>query len=129
MEEKTTLYNFLEKINKDTFDTVDPDCNFILIVTYVPEAKARTEYEKFCVNIEKKVVVGINDGNMVIAHWTDFIKRNGMQFRAFARQFWHLNPFREDFFSECLRKIHNMMNGKDDEKVYSEINRIMNICE
>ena len=128
-EKITSLYDFLAESNKDTYDTVDLDADFILIAKYVPELKAYTEYEKFCVNIEKKVMIGASNNGMVIAHWTDFFKTNGMQFRSFARQFWHINPFNEDFFDECLRRIHNMMSGKDDEKTYLAMNTLLNICE
>lgn len=129
MEEKITLYDFLASVNKDTYDTVDPDYDFILIAAYVPEAKARTEYEKFCVNIEKKVKVGSDDNGMVIAHWTDFIRNNGMQFRAFARKIWKINPFTEDFFSECLRRIYSMMGGKESDNMYSAMNELLKLCE
>ena len=124
-----SLYDFLEKTNTDTYDTVDPDCDFILIAAYVPEKKANTEYEKFCVNIEKKVAVGANEDGMVIAHWTDFIKAHLGIFRAFAKQVWHINPFDEDFISECLTKIHNMMSGNENEKIYSAMNKLLNVCE
>lgn len=124
-----SLYDFLAEKDTDTFDTVDPKYDFILIVTYVTDTKAYTEFEKFCVNIEKKVLVGTEDNDMVIAYWTDFIKNNGMQFRAFARRVWKINPFSEDFFSGCLRRIHNMMSGKESENIYSEMNKLLEACE
>lgn len=128
-EKMESLYDFLTRTDADTYDTVDPKCDFILIATYVSESKAQTEYEKFCVNIEKKVEAGSDDNGMVIAHWSDFIQENIMIFRTFARKVWGINPFTDDFFCECLRRIHNMMSGKADEKTYSTMNKLLNACE
>lgn len=124
-----SLYAFLEITNTDTYDTVDPDCDFILIAAHVPENKAYTEYEKFCVNIEKMVEVGTNDGGMVIAHWTDFIKAHIGVFCIFAKQVWHIDPLSEDFITECLTKIHNMMNEKENEQIYLAMNKLLDTCK
>lgn len=128
----TTLYDYL-KLTEDDFDTYDTEYDAEVTVCYIDEAEAEDNYDKFCVNIIKKVNVVKVNGDILVVNWCELIKRNMDKFKAFTKKHWYENCQYEDdideFIYQWINEIHQYMAGYVSESFYATLNKFVDSLE
>lgn len=127
-----TLYDYL-KLTENDFDTYDTEYDVGVTVCYIDEAEAEDNYDKFCVNIIKKVNVVKVNGDILVVDWCELIKKNIDVFKAFTKKHWYENCQYEDdideFIYQWINEIHQYMAGYVSESFYSKLNELVNNLE
>lgn len=80
-------------------------------------------YDKFCMEIIKKVdVVKINDDSIIV-DWCKFIKDNMENFKVFAREHWIFDyeNDEDEFVYQWIKEIHYYLAGYVSEDMYEEL--------
>lgn len=105
----------------DTYDTVYDAC---VTVCYIEENEGNDSYDKFCINIMKKIeVVRIIPESHLICEWTKLIQNNMEKFRAFTEKHWS-RKYRDDedeFIYQWINEIHYYLAGYVSEDFYDTL--------
>lgn len=117
-----TLFELISTSQND-FDTYDDVYDASVTVCFIDEPYS-DNYDKFCMEIIKKVEVESFNANHAVAtcKWTDLITRNMTVFREFTRMHWHDEAQYEDddneFIYQWINEIHAYMYGGVSELFY-----------
>lgn len=112
------LYDFM-KMSRADYDTYDTIYDEGVTVCYIEENAENDSYDKFCINIMKKVDIEKINGDILIVNWTKLVKDNMEKFRAFSMRHWAFEYRDEDdFIYEWIKEIHYYMAGYVSEDFY-----------
>lgn len=118
------LYDFL-KISQNDFDTCDTVYDTGVTVCYIDEEDIDDNYDKFCIELMKKVEVEKQIGDALLVRWTELIQNNMEKFRAFTAENWYESCQYEDdddeFIYQWINEIHQYMAGNVSEDFYDEL--------
>lgn len=118
------LYDFL-KISQNDFDTEDTIYCAVVTVCYIDEEDIDDNYDKFCIELMKKVEVEKQIGDALLVRWTELIQNNMEKFRAFTAENWYESCQYEDdddeFIYQWINEIHQYMAGNVSEDFYDEL--------
>lgn len=106
------LYDFL-KIAQNDFDTEDTVYCEGVTVCYIEEDEATDNYDKFCIELMKKVEVEKQVGDALLVKWTELIQNNMEKFKALAREHWiyDYENDEDEFIYQWIKEIHYYMAG------------------
>ena len=117
------LFDFM-KFTKGDYDTYDTVYDAEVTVCWIDEDDENCNYDKFCINIIKKVEVdeqNCSSGNLTVK-WTELITNNMEKFREFTRMHWNDDCQYEDdddeFIYQWITEINNYMAGCVSEDFY-----------
>ena len=126
------LYDFM-KMSQNDYDTYDTVYDADVTVCYIDENEARDNYDKFCVELMKKVEIEKINGDVLIVKWTELIQKNMEKFRAFTKGHWYENCQYEDdeneFIYQWINEIHQYMAGNVSEDFYDELVKLVESLE
>ncbi len=125
------LYDFLKDAQND-FDTEDTIYCAVVTVCYIEEDEANDNYEKFCIELMKKVDMEKQVGDGLLVKWTDLIQNNMEKFRVFTAENWYDNCQYEDddeFIYQWINEIHQYMAGNVAEDFYDELVKLVETLE
>lgn len=118
------LYDFL-KVSQNDFDTEDTVYCAVVTVCYIDENEATDNYDKFCIELMKKVEVERQVGDALLVKWTELIQNNMEKFKKFTEKNWNENCQYEDsedeFIYQWIKEIHYYMAGYVSEDFYGEL--------
>lgn len=118
------LYDVMKMAQAD-YDTYDTVFDAVVTVCYIEENEANDNYDKFCIELMKKVEVDRISGMELIVKWTEFIKNNMDKFRAFTKEHWYENCQYEDdedeFIYQWINEFHGYMAGNVSEDFYGTL--------
>lgn len=115
------LYDFI-KLTEADYDTYDTIYDEGVTVCYIEENAENDNYDKFCINIMKKVEVEKINGDIIIVNWTKLVKDNMEKFRAFSMEHWAFEyEDEDDFIYEWIKEIHYYMAGYVSEDFYDTL--------
>lgn len=116
------LYEFmkLSAMDYDTYDTVYDAC---VTVCYISEEDITDSYDKFCINIMKKVEVEKLNGDILLVKWTKLIKDNMEKFKAFTEKHWKYKyeDDEEELIYQWINEIHYYLAGYVSENFYDKL--------
>lgn len=113
------LYDFIKltEADYDTYDTIYD--NGVTVCFIDEEDEERDNYDKFCVDIMKKVEMEKINGDVLIVNWTKLIKDNMEKFREFSKKYWKFQyKDEDDFIYEWINEIQAYMAGYVSENFY-----------
>lgn len=126
------LYDFL-KISQNDFDTEDTIYCAVVTVCYIDEEDAEDNYDKFCIELMKKVEMEKQVGDGLLVKWTELIQKNMEKFRAFTAENWYENCQYKDnddeFIYQWINEIHQYMAGNVSEKFYDKLVKLVESLE
>lgn len=126
------LYEIM-KLSEADYDTYDTVYDAGITVCYIAENEARDNYDKFCIEMMKKVEVEKINGDILIVKWTELIQNNMKKFKAFTKENWYENCQYEDdedeFIYQWINEIHQYMAGNVDEDFYGELVKLVDSLE
>jgi hypothetical protein len=126
------LYDFL-KISQNDFDTEDTIYCAVVTVCYIEEDEANDNYDKFCIELMKKVEVEKQFGDALLVKWTELIQNNMEKFRKFTKENWYENCQYEndedEFIYQWINEIHQYMAGNVSEDFYDELVKLVESLE
>lgn len=118
------LYDFL-KISQNDFDTYDTVYDTGVTVCYIDEEDAEDGYDKFCIELMKKVEVEEQNDDILIVKWTELIQNNMEKFKKFTKENWYESCQYEDdedeFIYQWINEIHQYMAGNVSEDFYDKL--------
>ena len=118
------LYEFL-KISQNDFDTCDTVYDTGVTVCYIDEEDAEDNYDKFCIELMKKVEVEKLNDDILIVKWTELIQNNMEKFKEFTAKNWYESCQYEDdedeFVYQWINEIDQYMAGNVSEKFYDKL--------
>ena len=122
------LYDFL-KISQNDFDTYDTVYDTGVTVCYIDEEDAEDNYDKFCIELMKKVDVEELNDDILIVKWTELIQNNMEKFKEFTAENWYKNCQYEDdedeFIYQWINEIHQYMAGYVSENFYDKLVKLV----
>lgn len=126
------LYEIM-KLSQNDYDTYDTIFDAVVTVCYIAENEARDNYDKFCIELMKKVEVEKINGDILIVKWTELIQKNMEKFKAFTKENWYENCQYEDdedeFIYQWINEIHQYMAGNVSEDFYVELVNLVESLE
>ena len=119
------LYDFM-KITEEDYDTYDTVYDASVTVCYIEEKKANDSYDKFCIELMKKIeLVKGNCNHGLIVEWTKLITDNMEKFREFTKENWYEDcQFEDDedeFIYQWINELHGYMAGNVSEYFYETL--------
>lgn len=107
------LYNVL-KMSETDYDTYDTEYDVCVTVCYIDEGDVEDSYDKFCVQIMKKVeVIKIVPDSHLIVDWSKLIKDNMENFKSFAKEHWIFDyeNDEDEFIYQWIKEINLYLAG------------------
>lgn len=118
------LYDFV-KVSQSDYDTYDTVFDAAVTVCYIEENSNNDNYEKFCIELMKKVEVEKINGDVVVVEWAELIQKNMEKFKEFTAENWYESCQYEDdedeFIYQWISEIHQYMAGNVSEDFYGEL--------
>lgn len=118
------LYDFM-KISQNDYDTEDTIYCAVVTVCYIEEDEANDNYDKFCIELMKKVEVEKVFDNAVLVKWTELIQNNMEKFKKFTAENWYKSCQYEnnedEFIYQWINEIHQYMAGNVSEDFYDKL--------
>lgn len=126
------LYEIM-KLSMEDYDTYDTVYDASVTVCYIDEEDVEDSYDKFCINIMKKVEVipTIVPTQDLTCDWTKLIRDNMEKFRAFTEKHWRYK-YRDDedeFIYQWINEIHYYLAGYVDEEFYDALVELVDSLE
>lgn len=122
------LYDFM-KISQNDFDTCDTVFDTGVTVCYIDEEDAEDNYDKFCIEMMKKVEMEELNDDILIVKWTELIQNNMETFKKFTAKNWYANCQYEDdedeFIYQWINEIDQYMAGNVSEKFYEKLVKLV----
>ena len=119
------LYEIM-KLSQDDYDTYDTVYDAEVTVCYIDEEDAEDNYDKFCIELMKKVEVErIVPESHLIVKWTELIQNNMEKFKEFTKENWYESCQYEDdedeFIYQWIKEIHYYLAGYVSEDFYDKL--------
>lgn len=118
------LYEFL-KVTRRDYDCYDTDYDACVTVCYIDAVK--DNYDKFCVELTKKVDVIMQTSNTsLVCDWTKLIIENYDVFKAFAQVNWFCDYKDEsEFIYQWIQELNGYVAGSVSEGFYYKLCRLL----
>lgn len=114
------LYDFIKltEADYDTYDTIYD--NGVTVCFIDEEDEERDSYDKFCVDIMKKVEMEKQNGDILIVNWTKLIQDNMEKFKSFTEKHWRYTyeDDEDEFIYQWINEIQAYMAGYVSENFY-----------
>ena len=122
MENYMKLYDFI-KLTECDYDTYDTIYDAVVTVCYIEENEENDFYDKFCIELMKKVNVEKQSDDALIVEWTELIQKNMDKFKEFTNNHWRYNyeDDEDEFIYQWIEEIHSYMAGYVSEKFYETL--------
>lgn len=123
MKNNMKLYDFM-KISMEDWDTYDTEYDACVTVCYIDEEDAEDNYDKFCIEIMKKVeVVQIVSDSHLVCDWSKLIKNNMDAFKTFTEKHWKYTyeDDKDEFIYQWINEINLYLAGYVSEKFYDTL--------
>lgn len=123
------LFDYINVAQRD-FDVADTEYDASVTVCHIAEDKC--SYDKFCNEIIKKVEVVKQVSDIIlVANWTDLIKRNLEKFKMFSRKHWAYDyeDDEDEFIYQWIEEIHAYMGGYVSEDFYDTLVEFVDTLE
>lgn len=121
VDQRKSVYDLLCETEND-YDTTDSVFDAIVTVCYIEETDKNDDYEKFCIELLKKVKVISIGKSYVEADWYTLICDNQKLLRQFMRENWSQSYSDEDdFIYEWIKEIHSYLAGYVSDKFYKKL--------
>ena len=118
------LYDFM-KLTETDWDTSDTEYDAGVTVCYIEEGKDNDNYDKFCIELMKKVELEKQNRDVLIVKWTELIQNNMEKFKEFTAKHWYETCQYEDdeneFIYQWINEIHSYMAGNVSEDFYETL--------
>lgn len=113
------LYDFM-KITEEDYDTYDTIYDAVATVCYIAEEDVYDDYDKFCIEVMKKVELEDKVGDGLAVRWTDLITDNMEKFRAFTGKHWKCTyeDDEDEFICQWINEINYYLAGYVSEGFY-----------
>lgn len=125
------LYEFM-KLSQDDFDTYDTVYDAEVTACYIAENEAKDNYDKFCIELMKKVEVEkVVPESHLIVKWTELIQNNMEKFKEFARENWiyDYEDDEDEFIYQWIKEIHYYLAGYVSEDFYDVLVKFVDSLE
>ena len=100
----------LQKVTQSDYDCYDIDFDYSVTMCYIDNAK--DDYDRFCMELAKKVDVIRAYGNSATCDWTNLILNNFDKFKAFTKSEWAGDyKDNEDFICEWIEELNSYVAG------------------
>lgn len=125
-KERMTLFAYMD-MHQEDIDTYDTEYDAVVTVCYMEEENAQDNYDRFCLDIIKKVEVDSAAHGNVIVDWSGLIERNMEKFRAFTAKYWRYQyeDDDEEFVYQWIREINYYLAGYVGEDTYCVLNEFL----
>lgn len=123
MEKKNmTLYEYMNEYQED-IDTYDTEYDAVVTVCFMEEEDVEDNYDRFCLDIIKKVQVESFAHGDVVVNWTELIKKNMEKFQEFTEKHWKYTyeDDEDEFIYQWVREINLYLAGYVGEKMYGKL--------
>ena len=116
------LYDFM-KISQNDYDTCDTVYDTVVTVCYIDEEDMEDNYDKFCIEMMKKVELEEQNDDILIVKWTELIQNNMEKFKEFARENWiyDYEDDEDEFIYQWIKEIHYYLAGYVAEDFYDKL--------
>lgn len=118
------LYEFM-KVTEADYDTCDTVYDAGVTVCYIEESNSNDSYDKFCIELMKKVDMEKQNRDILIVNWTKLIKDNMDKFKKFTAEHWYKSCQYEDdedeFICQWMNEIHYYMAGYVSMEFYDTL--------
>jgi len=118
------LYDFM-KISQNDYDTCDTVFDTGVTVCYIDEEDAEDNYDKFCIELMKKVELEEQNDDILIVKWTELITNNMEKFKEFTKENWYESCQYEDdedeFIYQWINEIGGYLAGYVSEDFYDKL--------
>lgn len=116
------LYDFM-KISQNDYDTCDTVYDTVVTVCYIDEEDMEDSYDKFCIEMMKKVELEEQNDDILIVKWTELIQNNMEKFKEFARENWiyDYEDDEDEFIYQWIKEIHYYLAGYVAEDFYDKL--------
>ena len=123
---KKALYDYMREHQAD-IDTYDTEYDAVVTVCYMEEEEIEDNYDRFCIDLIKKVEVVEANDNGVIVDWSGFIKRNICRLGQFTDKYWCNNyaDSKSEFIYQWIKEIHLCLAGYVSESTYRLLNEML----
>ena len=121
------LYEIM-KLSQNDYDTYDTVYDAEVTVCYIDEEDMEDSYDKFCIELMKKVEVEKINGDILLVKWTELIETNMEKFKAFTEKHWR-NTYEDDedeFIYQWINEIHYYLAGYVSEDFYDTLVEFVN---
>ena len=126
------LFDFMN-VTQEDYDTYDTVYDAVVTVCYIEEDETNDDYEKFCIELTKKVEVENKNGDGLTVKWTELITNNMEKFKKFTKKHWYSNRQYEDdedeFIYQWINEFHAYMAGYVSEDFYSVLVKFVESLE
>lgn len=125
-KERMTLFAYMD-MHQEDIDTYDTEYDAVVTVCFMEEENAQDNYDRFCLDIIKKVEVDSAAHGDVIVDWSGLIERNMEKFRAFTAEYWRYQykDDDEEFIYQWIREINYYLAGYVGENTYCALNELL----
>ena len=125
-EKKMSLYEYMNEYQEDV-DTYDTEYDAVVTVCFTEEEDAEDNYDRFCLDIIKKVQVESFAHGDVIVDWSGMIKANLEKFKEFTSKYWkyQYEDDEDEFIYQWIREIHYYLAGYVGENTYKALNKLL----
>lgn len=102
----------LQKVTEQDYDCYDMDFDCCVTMCYIDTRDIENDYDRFCVELAKKVDVIRTHGALATCDWTSLIQHNFKKFKQFTKEEWAQDyPNSEDFICEWINELHSYVAG------------------
>ena len=126
------LYDYM-KISKEDYDTYDTVYDAGITVCYIEEDGENDYYDKFCIELAKKVEIKEKNGDSPVVKWTELIQNNMEKFKSFTKEYWYESCQYEDdddeFIYQWITEIDAYMAGNVSEDFYEILVKFVETLE
>ena len=126
------LYEIM-KLSQNDYDTCDTVYDAGVTVCYIDEEDAKDSYDKFCIELMKKVEVESLNNDTITVKWTELIQNNMEKFKEFTKENWYESCQYEDdedeFIYQWINEIHYYFAGYVSEDFYDELVKLVESLE
>lgn len=129
-ENNMKLYDFM-KLSMEDWDTYDTEYDACVTVCYIDEEDVEDSYDRFCVELMKKVEVIERNNDCLVCDWSKLIVDNIDKFRKFALDHWHKDSQydgedeEDDFIFAWINELHYLLAGYVSEDFYDVLLRLV----
>ena len=116
------LYDIM-KLSQNDYDTYDTVYDAEVTVCYIDEEDMEDSYDKFCIELMKKVEVEKINGDVLLVKWTELIEFNMEKFKAFTEKHWRCTyeDDDEEFVYQWINEFHAYLAGYVSEDFYDTL--------
>lgn len=120
----------LQKVTEQDYDCYDVDFDCCVTMCYIDTRDIENDYDRFCVELAKKVDVIRTHGTYATCDWTNLILNNFDKFKAFTKSEW-VRDYKdnEDFICEWINELNSYVAGNVPDSYYNKLRKFVSSLE